>query len=148
MPVLNWSTTPADNDDADIASGIALAEGQAPGQLNDSIRALMAAIKGDFAKSHTVNGYQKFPNGLILQWGSTFNASASDYAVGFPVAFPTACLGVVANPTSIPATTSLYALNCEGAATTFFNVRCRVVTTGGTVATVNNLVLNWIAVGF
>ena len=36
-------------------------------------------------------GYQKFPGGLILQWG----LSTEGAAVTFPVAFPTACYGVV-----------------------------------------------------
>jgi hypothetical protein len=44
MPISNWSTTAADNDDSDAASGINLAEGMAPGQVNNSNRAMMAEI--------------------------------------------------------------------------------------------------------
>lgn len=48
MPISNWSVTAADNDDSDASSGINFSEGQAPGQLNDSARAMMAEIKKAF----------------------------------------------------------------------------------------------------
>jgi hypothetical protein len=48
MPISNWSLVAADNDDADSASGINLAEGQLANTVNDSIRAMMAVIKGDW----------------------------------------------------------------------------------------------------
>ena len=43
-------------------------------------------------QSLSANGYQKFPGGLILQWG--YNAatqSTSTNTVVFPIAFPNAC---------------------------------------------------------
>lgn len=37
------------------------------------------------------SGYQKLPNGLIMQWGLTTSSSGSgDVATSFPIAFPTA----------------------------------------------------------
>lgn len=39
------------------------------------------------------NGYVKFSNGLILQWGV---ATQNGYPTSFPIAFPTRCLAVVA----------------------------------------------------
>jgi hypothetical protein len=43
-------------------------------------------------------GYQKFPSGLILQWG-TFVASASaDTPITWPLAFPNAAFMIVATP--------------------------------------------------
>lgn len=50
-----------------------------------------AALKlsGDFANSlSTTGGYLKLPGGMILQWGENL-ASAADYLVTFPIAFPT-----------------------------------------------------------
>lgn len=44
MPIRAWSKVAADNDDADIASGIDWREGMAPGQVNNSDRAEMAEI--------------------------------------------------------------------------------------------------------
>lgn len=56
MAVKDWSTTAADNDDAD--AGINWLEGQAPSTVNDSARAMMAAIKSwyDLIDAGTVSG--------------------------------------------------------------------------------------------
>lgn len=56
--------------------------------LNDAIGT--KSNFSDFGKNQSQNGYQKFPNGLILQWG--FNSSAS---VTFPTAFTSTCFGVI-----------------------------------------------------
>lgn len=45
MAVKDWSTTPSTNATADADEGINWSEGQAPGTLNDSARAMMAEIK-------------------------------------------------------------------------------------------------------
>lgn len=43
------------------------------------------------------NGYQKFSNGLIRQWGTaTIPISATSFTVTFPIAFPNLTFGVVA----------------------------------------------------
>lgn len=47
----------------------------------------------DFANSKNENGYQKLPNGLILQWGSLREQSNGKQIV-FPVAFPNSVLNV------------------------------------------------------
>tara|TARA_R110000824_G_scaffold12963_3_gene56550 strand:- start:313 stop:1002 length:690 start_codon:yes stop_codon:yes gene_type:complete len=43
-------------------------------------------------------GYQKLPSGLIMQWGVSERTTArqEDEEITFPLAFPTACLNVVA----------------------------------------------------
>jgi len=49
------------------------------------------------------NGYCKFPNGLILQWGSGTFAQQSTTTVTLPVSFPSAGFSLVANKgSSIP----------------------------------------------
>lgn len=45
MPIKSWSTTDADNDDADLASGLDYRENWNPAQVNNSMRALMTQIK-------------------------------------------------------------------------------------------------------
>ncbi len=44
------------------------------------------------------SGYQKLPSGLIMQWGVSERTTArqEDEEITFPLAFPTACLNVVA----------------------------------------------------
>ena len=49
--------------------------------------------------SKTQNGYQKLPNGVILQWGTIdYNSNPGEIAVDvvFPSVFPTSCLNVTA----------------------------------------------------
>lgn len=45
MPIKSWSTTDADNDDADLASGLDFRENWSPAQVNNSMRALMTQLK-------------------------------------------------------------------------------------------------------
>ena len=62
MPISSWSTTAADNDDADSASGITWPEGMNPNQVNNSARAMMAEIKG-------------FYDNTVLKTGGTMTGS-------------------------------------------------------------------------
>ena len=48
---------------------------------------------GIIAANLAQNGYVKFSNGLILQWGI---ATQNGYATAYPVTFPSRCLAVVA----------------------------------------------------
>lgn len=48
---------------------------------------------GIVAANLAQNGYVKFSNGLILQWGT---ATQNGYATSFPLTFPAQCLAVVA----------------------------------------------------
>ena len=55
-----------------------------------------AKLLGAFANSKATNGYQKFPNGAIIQWGviayntpSNNPGDISKINVNFPIAFPT-----------------------------------------------------------
>ena len=57
----------------------------------------LALLKDDgayiVAANLAQNGYVKFSNGLILQWGI---ATQNGYQTSFPIAFPSRCLAVVA----------------------------------------------------
>lgn len=57
----------------------------------------LALLKDDgayiIAANLAQNGYVKFSNGLILQWGV---ATQNGYATSFPLTFPARCLAVVA----------------------------------------------------
>lgn len=98
-------------------------------------------------KSLVANGYYRFPSGIMIQWGSTFNA-ASDFATAFPVAFPTACVGVFQNPNFNTAVTTAYVINTSNVSASTFDTRCRAINTGGSVAGQANLPLYWLAIGY
>jgi len=51
--------------------------------------------------SQGTNGYVRLPNGVYLQWG-TAGASTGGITTSFPIAFPTACWGVVCINTNQP----------------------------------------------
>jgi hypothetical protein len=48
----------------------------------------------EFVVSLLQNGYIKFPNGLIIQWGTTGSISLG-FTVVFPITFPNYCLNVI-----------------------------------------------------
>lgn len=54
--------------------------------INSTSGDITLSSLADFTKSLAANGYQKFPGGFTIQWGSSSAA-----AVTFPVAFTTAC---------------------------------------------------------
>lgn len=112
----------------------------------------LAAFVGSNQNLST-NGYQKFPGGLIIQWGtatlpnvSTFQSSAY---VSFPIQFPNAALSVTANLIEPTTSNSLLSLG----------IICRWKTTSGFTAYSDNggdlnggvmatTYINWIAIGF
>ena len=52
-------------------------------------------VVGSTSESFADDGYVKFGNGLIFQWGQE-TVSATTETVTFPIEFPTACLNVTA----------------------------------------------------
>lgn len=70
------------------------------------------------------NGYQKFPGGLIIQWGSSTVSSASTTVINFPTVFPNICFTWVATGNQIDASVevanivSLTAANVSAIAST------------------------------
>lgn len=52
-----------------------------------------------FLKNHGDSGFQKFPNGLIVQWGKASIVADGSTVVAFPVAFPTGAVFANATPT-------------------------------------------------
>jgi hypothetical protein len=80
-------------------------------------------------------GYQKFPGGFLLQWGT----AAASGTITFPVAFPTACRSVTVTGTQAGSSGREFQVNTL-TTTTFIisNNACCVN---------NSISLAWIAVG-
>ena len=87
---------------------VVAAAGLTPAQtdVTQLLQALPAAIasRPEMSKSHAANGYQKFPGGIIIQWGLT-STTPSGSSVTFPIAFPSSVYSIVLgqNTTAIPA---------------------------------------------
>lgn len=65
--------------------------------VNGSTGAITLSSLTDFTRSLGANGYQKFPGGLLIQWGSvgTSIAGNSTGSVTFPLGFPVTVCSVI-----------------------------------------------------
>jgi hypothetical protein len=76
------------------------------------------ATANSWSQSLTANGYQKFPSGFIIQWGSFTLPSAGATSVTFPLTFPNNCFSVV--PTQGQSTSYGYPFSVASKSTTGF----------------------------
>jgi hypothetical protein len=97
------------------------------------------------SSGNAVNGYRKWNDGFIEQWGTV--ANAADVFTSFPIAFPNACRFVVATPMSTAYTGAFYGSFVESIAASGFTIRTRVISSGGAVGAVN-MAANWYAGGY
>ena len=110
------------------------------GLMTPAMLALLGSGGGITAASLSANGYVKFANGLILQWGviSTSESGIKEYS--YPIAFPTACHVLVMARLWASESASSYgsAVFPHKVSASKFKVW---------VDTSNSYPLNWIAVG-
>ena len=108
--------------------------------------------QGQFPSNVIANGYQQFPSGLIMQWGSlTFPTSGTSTAmasVTFPLAFPNACFAVNGSSQTTTNTSLGYwpPFSASGVTATGFTA---VIDneTAGTVVVNKAVPASWIAIG-
>jgi hypothetical protein len=74
-----------------ILNNIKQIDGEGSGLDADLIR----GIPADFTNSLDTNGYQKLPNGLIIQWGEETSGTSGSVDITFPLAFPNNCYSLV-----------------------------------------------------
>ncbi|MBA9063131.1 hypothetical protein GGQ91_002519 [Methylobacterium fujisawaense] len=99
------------------------------------------------AESLGPNGYRRWSDGFIEQWGAASSTSA-DFSLTFPLAFPNACWGVSTNPNSgAGGATVAYVTSADSFTKTTAILRGRSVTNGGAVAAQANLNIVWRAWG-
>lgn len=67
--------------------------------LSDSSTQIATTAFVSPGSSIGTNGYQTFPSGCIIQWGSRGSGSSFG-TIGFPLAFPNACFSVTTSMTS------------------------------------------------
>lgn len=107
---------------------------------------LETSVFGAGSRSLSSNGYQKFPSGLILQWGGA-GSDAGNSGVQerlFPIPFPNSCLRVIAADGAVSTTGSvahiISVLNDYNAS----GFRYLVTNLNGNLVT---SVIHWIAIG-
>lgn len=55
-------------------------------------------ISGQGTGALSASGYQRFPSGMIMQWGTLTTSGSGDVTVNYPIAFPTAVYNVTITP--------------------------------------------------
>lgn len=68
------------------------------GLMTPAMLALLGSGGGITAASLSANGYVKFANGLILQWGQALSSQSHSTKNNFPISFPSECYSVVLTP--------------------------------------------------
>ena len=85
---------------ADVLSKIKTVDGSGSGLNADLLDGLSSGSftkDSDFTQSLSSNGWVKFPNGLMIQWGRKYvSANTVNSSQSFPTAFSNACFSVVA----------------------------------------------------
>jgi hypothetical protein len=105
---------------------------------------LFAAFTGSNQSLVSDSGYQKFPGGLIVQWGAVYGPG--DSIVTFPIAFPTAALSITATMIGTsPSTEALVAMT-DGLAASGVIIRKRFVIAGSVGSAAQ--VARYIAIGY
>jgi len=112
--------------------------GAAPSWVRGVIPTAIATAFQGSNQLLAANGYQKFPGGLIIQWGSALVDAGVFKTVTFPVAFPTACQSVTATIGLATATQNQF----NGAGTVTQNSFQIAISSGAGVT------VRWIAVGY
>jgi len=82
-------------------------------QVPAATEASHAVNLGQFSFVAAVNGYVKIPTSsspIIIQWGQSASANLATSSAVFPIAFPTACLNVIAGGANANANTQAYAV--------------------------------------
>lgn len=70
-----------------------------------------AAAKNDFVNSLAIDGWRKFPDGIVEQWGTVkVNATAgkNSFTITFPIAFPSACYNLILSISSVSTSATSY----------------------------------------
>jgi hypothetical protein len=102
-------------------------------------------LTDDFVANKSSNGYQKLPNGLIIQWGSTSLTpttvgGAVSTTVNFPITFPTYCQSIVCTPrTYLPL---MVDATVSGSTISNFDLYARRTDNN------NPITVNWLAIGY
>ncbi|MDY7525476.1 gp53-like domain-containing protein [Sphingomonas sp. 10B4] len=115
---------------------------------NSTLLATTAFVQGLLGGSAAARGYQKFPNGTILQWGVDSTGSGSA-AVVFPIPFPNAVYVVVPTISNTSAAIGAWGTVQLGAGSTLsgFNAYSASFGTASGAAANSSFQFNWIAIG-
>lgn len=95
------------------------------------------------------NGYIRFPNGIIIQWGYNGGTGADNTSVPFPIAFPAGPLSVTATValSGVEPATTLHTVMVGTVTNNSFNIQKRFAANGGLVG-FTGVPIFWLALGY
>ncbi|WP_419573610.1 gp53-like domain-containing protein [Phascolarctobacterium succinatutens] len=103
--------------------------------LKDDGAYIVAALLGQ-------NGYVKFSNGLILQWGYTNNSASGVTTINYHIPYSLVAMTYTTNHTSA---NSYSAVNINNCTLKSFDVHARAYNNGNLIFT--NDAFNWLSIG-
>lgn len=108
-----------------VAAGLA----PNPAVVDQVLQALPLALasRPEMARNLTANGYQKFPGGLILQWGQILTLASGNAVITFPITFPNAVHGIWASQQNGNLTVSVGTTSTSTASIAAYNPSAQVV---------------------
>lgn len=111
-------------------------------------KTLADAFVGTNAKM-AINGYQKLPSGLIIQWGNALSGADGESIITFPVAFPKAMFRAFASEGAAESWKSNVAIvyGTHSATKTGMLVRCKSITGASGPVVAPGVISNWLAIG-
>lgn len=110
----------------------------------DTVKAVLDYLgKGAITKGGPSAGYQKFANGLMIQWGKNVANSSSARLITFTFPVPFAAPPIIVSMTQSPEATWGYSFTYEG----FLTTTVFTYASGGNVSKDGSSALYWIAIG-
>lgn len=104
-----------------------------------------ATVIGPFSSAKAATGYQRLPNGLVLQWGNSMSDLSGQAAITFPLAFPSVCFSICVTTTgAIGTSNSTYVWGMGSKTPTSFSAWS---TLASTLAMAPEIGCNWLAIG-
>ncbi|HCR1927283.1 TPA: phage tail protein [Enterobacter roggenkampii] len=125
--------------------GLGTASGRNVGTTNNDIPDMsLFSCKKDYA------GYQYFPTGMLLQWGTqTLNSSPAGTSTStFPIAFPGACYRIIANHNDPASNVLAYPVISAPNRSSFFTNVLAINSDNFTQVQNRPITINWLAIGY
>jgi Long-tail fiber proximal subunit, C-terminal, trimerization domain/Putative tail fiber protein gp53-like, C-terminal len=113
-----------------------------------TVLATTQCFANEFAASFSgLNGYQKLPTGLVIQWGSLgsqVNLGSSGTTFNFPIAFPNTVLTICSTDVGLAGNSSVHLTSCSAKSNSQFVMYATNAASGSAAATN----VGWIAIGY
>ena len=121
-------------------------DGSANITVEDSTKVALEAFTGANVRL-AINGYQKLPSGLIIQWGSTLSNGVGYSDFTYPIAFPNSVLTII--PTSfIGSGSARYTVTLDSNESNYYKARVSCWFGDYLSSLEGQVGVNWLVIGY